>query len=449
MAKALTVLSVEKLRPDPARRVEVPDGLMPGLYLVIQPNGKKSWAARFRVAGKPKKLTLGTFPVLSLDDARQAARAALRDAQQGADPAAAKQQSKRAAREQAADDRDSFEAVARNFIDRYARPKNRSWLVQARHLGLVADPAKPDSAEDPKTFIAKADGAAARWQGKRVQEITRRDVIEYLDAIVDRGAPVMANRVLAALRKLFGWAVQRDILASNPADGIKAPSAETRRDRVLTDDELRAVWIAADGLGYPFGPFVRMLILTGQRRDEVAAMGWREINAGEALWSLPASRAKNGRAHDVPLSSAALAVLDGLPKIAGDARLVFTTTGATSISGFSRIKTRIDKEALALLRKWAKEAGGDPDAVELPHWTLHDLRRTAATGMARLGIALPVIEKVLNHVSGSFGGIVGVYQRHGYADERRRALDAWGSFVEALEADEPKGNVSPLRRAAQ
>jgi integrase len=449
MAKVLTAASVEKLKSDPARRLEIADGLLPGFYLVIQPSGRKSWAARYRAGGKPRKLTLGSFPAMKLEEAREAARKAIRDAQAGADPAAQKQETKRAAKVAELAERDSFDAVARLFLVRYAKPKNRSWVEQARQLGLVADPTKPDGREDPNTFKHRPGGAAEAWEGRRIQDITRRDVIELLDGIADRGMPIMANRVLAVLRKLFGWAVERDIITANPADKIKAPGAETRRERTLSDEELRAVWIAAEGIGYPFGPFVQMLILSGQRRDEVAGMSWREIDGKAALWTLPASRTKNGRAHDVPLAASAVALLNGQPRIAGDGRLVFSTTGETAISGFSRAKTRLDKDALALLRQWAKERGEDAEAVELPHWTLHDLRRTAATGMARLGIDLPVIEKVLNHVSGSFAGIVGVYQRHSFADEKRRALETWASFVSALVTGEDGGNVVPMRRAAE
>ncbi|HWJ72932.1 MAG TPA: integrase arm-type DNA-binding domain-containing protein [Kaistia sp.] len=448
MAKALTAASVEKLKPDPERRLEIPDALVPGLYLVIQPSGKKSWAARFRVNGKPKKLTLGGFPALELDQARDAARTAFLAAQRGSDPAAEKQAKKRAAREHAADDRDAYITIARQFIERHAKPNNRSWLKSANALGLRPDPGKPADRENPSTFIAMTGGAAERWHGKRVQEITRRDVIELLDVIVDRGAGVMANRTLAALKTLFAWSIGRDVLAASPAAGLKAPTAETHRDRALSDGELKAVWHAAESIGWPFGSAVQALILTGQRREEVGAMSWREIDAARTTWTIPRARAKNDSEHAVPISPALAALLDRLPRVAGEAKLIFTTNGSTSISGWSKAKAAIDEKALELLKKWAVERDEDPAEITFADWRLHDIRRTVATGLAKLRVDLPVIEKILNHVSGSFGGIVSVYQKHSFADEKRAALDAWGNFVTGLVTGGPASNVTPLRKAA-
>ena len=190
------------------------------------------------------------------------------------------------------------------------------------------------------------------------------------------------------------------------------------------------MWLAAAALGWPFGPLVQLLILTGQRLGEVAEMTWGEIDLAGKMWTLPKERCKNGRAHQVPLSPQALAILESLPRVDSERGLVFTTNGKTPISGFSKARARL---GAAL-----------PDA---PHWTFHDLRRSAATGMAALGVAIPVVERVLNHVSGSFGGIVGVYQRHGYFDERRDALDRWARHVEALASVEAD-NVVPLRPLA-
>lgn len=429
MAKALTAASVEKLLPDPAKRLEVPDGLLAGLYLVVQPTGKKSWAVRYRAGGSPRKLTLGPYPALDLSAAREAAREALRSAQVGSDPAQEKQVARREAKERGEGERDSFPSVARLFIERHAKPNNRRWKEAARILGLVPDAAKPEGADKPATFVVAPKSIAARWERRRVQDITRRDVIDLLDDMVAAGKPIAANRALATLRKMFNWAAGRDILSSSPAAGVKAPAAETARDRILSDAELRALWIACDGLGWPMGRFVQMLILTGQRREEVAGMTRREVSVPKALWTIPRDRAKNDIAHDVPLSPQSLALLEGLPKIAGKGEFVFTTTGNTPVSGFAKMKLRLDAKMLEIMKNEAKAAGDDPERVTLPPWRMHDIRRTVASGMARLGINLPVIEKVLNHTSGSFGGIVGVYQRHHFADEKRHALDVWGKHV--------------------
>ena len=414
MSKGLTVKGIESQKPGSARR-EVPDGLLAGLYLVVQPSGARSWAVRYRAAGVPRKLTLGPYPAIDLGNARELARKALVAVAEGRDPG----EEKKAARQAPAKrERDLFEVVAGQFIERYAKANTResTWRETERLIDKNVLPV---------------------WKGRAVQSITRRDVIDLLDRVVDRGAAVAANRVLAVVRRLFGWTVERGILELSPCAGVKAPTAERSRDRVLNDDELRRVWRATDVDGWPFGPLVQLLILTGQRRDEVANIRWSELDLEKRLWTLPKERSKNDTAHEVPLSDAALSVIGKLKKIAGKPGFLFTTTGETPVSGFSRAKHRLDALVLSGLRG---ETVGPT-----PHWTLHDLRRTAASGMAKLGINLPVIEKVLNHTSGSFAGIVGVYQRHTFADEKRKALETWGRFVETVVRDEPSDNVVALR----
>jgi integrase len=222
---------------------------------------------------------------------------------------------------------------------------------------------------------------------------------------------------------MFNWAVARDIIASSPTAGIKPPSPERSRDRTLSDAELRLVWEAASTIGYPFGILVQLLIVTGQRRGEVAGMKWDEVDLTGRIWTLPRERVKNNQMHVVPLSKAAAAIVEAAPRIEGP--FVLTTTGATHAAGYAKGKQRLD----ALL------------PADMPAWRLHDLRRSVASGMARLGINLPVIEKVLNHSSGSFAGIVGVYQRHDFAEEKCRALEAWGKHVMRIVADHPVANI--------
>jgi integrase len=265
-----------------------------------------------------------------------------------------------------------------------------------------------------------------KWRGRRLSEIKRADIHNLLDRIADRPAPVVAKKTFAALLGMGNWAVERGIVDVNPFAGIKAPAAPRPRDRVLNDAELAALWAAAEALGYPFGPLVQLLILTGQRLREVANASWSEIDLAGKTWTLPQQRSKNAKAHMVALSPQALAILESLPRIAGERGFVLTTNGRSPVSGFSKARARL---GAAL-----------PGA---PHWTFHDLRRSMATGLAALGVSIPVIEKVLHHVSGSFSGIVGVYQRHGYLDEQRSALALWGRHVEALAAGEAS-NVIPL-----
>ena len=250
----------------------------------------------------------------------------------GRDPQGEKAAAKEATREAVRAKRDSVEAVVAEFIEKHVRRSN-----------------KPSTAQEYVRLLNKE--IVVRWGGRRLSDISRRDVNMLLDDIVDRGAPIAANRVLAILRKFCRWAVSREIISQSPCDGVMARSAETPRDRVLDDHELRLIWKAADTLGWPFGPIVRLLLLTGARRGEVVGMRWEEVDLEKKLWSLPAARVKNKRAHALPLSSAAIDILKGLPRIENDAGLVFparidrrTNRGKSvvPVSGFSRAKLRLD-----------------------------------------------------------------------------------------------------------
>jgi integrase len=407
MAKKLTALKVEQAKSR-SIRTEMPDGGCAGLYLVIQPNGKRSWAIRYRrkADGKPRKITLSGS--LSLAAARAKSTDLLEQAAKGADPAATIQIEKQAARARAVGEDDTFGVVVRKFILRDQRPKNRTWSETARLLGVRLG-------SDGKLEAIRG-GLADRWGGRKFKEIQKRDVLEELDAIVDRGAEIMANRTLAAIRRLGNWAMTRDIISVSPCANVEPPADETKRDRILTDKEIRQLWKACDTIGQPFGPAIKLLLLTGQRRGEVGEMTEGEIDRAKRLWTIPARRAKNDVIHDVPLSDEAIAVLDGVKRIKSEEGFIFTTTGDAPVSGWSRIKTELDR---------LMESTGS-------RWTLHDIRRTVATGMQRIGIRMEVAEKVLNHTSGSFGGIVGVYQRHDFAKEKRAALDVWAREVERL-----------------
>jgi integrase len=212
---------------------------------------------------------------------------------------------------------------------------------------------------------------------------------------------------------------------------------------VLSDEELRLVWLAAEALGFPFGPIFQLLILTGQRRGEVAGMTRGELDLVSAMWVIPPERAKNGLRHSVPLAPPAIAILKAQPRFdraKGEADWVFSP-GASAPSGFSRARRRLDAAMLELL------GAADAEAEPLPTWVVHDIRRSVASGMARLGIDLPVIERCLNHISGSFGGIVGVYQRHSYAEEMRAAEERWGRHVEVLlSGPDALSNVVELKK---
>jgi len=291
---------------------------------------------------------------------------------------------------------DLVEVVAKQFVSHYAK----------RQL-------KASTARDVERILDKE--IVDLWRGRRLSMISRADVHGLLDDIVDRGSPISANRTRSWAHRMGSWAIERGLIDANPFAGIKAPAAETPRDRVLSDDELKAVWQAADALEPVYAGLIKLLILTGQRRCEVSELGWQEIDLDARLWTLPAARAKNSIEHSIPLPDAAVEILKARQRIAGS-DLVFTLTGRNPIRGTQTVKRRID----ALM---------PPD---IQPWVLHDIRRTVASGMARLGVNLPVIEKLLNHVSGSFAGIVGVYQRHSFADEKRAAMTEWSRHVEQL-----------------
>ncbi len=406
MAQVLTVKSIDAHAAGQSRQ-ELPDALLPGLYLVVQPSGMKSWALRYRLHGRPSKFTLGPYPAIGLAKARDLGRAALEGVAAGVDPAAGRRAQKVAMEQGGGND---FKSVAARFIERYAKQNTReaTWKEYERLLDVNIVP---------------------RWRSKPIEAITSADVVALLDGIVDSGTAVLANRILAVIRRLFNWTVERGLLDRSPCEKIKAPAAEVSRDRVLADAEIRLIWQACDSQGWPFGPFVKLLLLTGQRRNEVAQATWAEIDIAGRLWTIPKERTKNGIAQDVQLSAAALEILNGLPRItakAGDKLpgFVFTTSGKSPIAGYSKAKTQID---LVVSRICEEQSIDAPE-----RWTFHDLRRTIASGMARLGISVVVVEKILNHSGGTLGGVTGVYQRHTFAEERRRALETWATFVEGL-----------------
>jgi integrase len=426
LARVLTAAAVRALRPAEDRR-EIPDGGIRGLRLLIQPSGARSWIMRFRRPdGRSAKLTLGTVndaelggePVigghLTLAAARRLAAEVHRQRALGRDPAADYVNEKRA---RADARRKTFDGAALAFIEEHARPKTRRWRETAALLGFNAE------------LDIVACGLAQRWRKRPIAEITAHDIYSTVAACRNSSR---ARHLYSALSTMFGWLLERRVIEKNPCDGVARPEAPNARDRVLSDDELRWFWGACARIDEPFGPMFRLLLLTGARLREVAEMTHRELS--DSTWTIPATRTKNGREHKVPLQPAALDIIAGVRRIAGKPGYVFTTNGRTPVSGFSVAKKRLDREMAVLAKQ---------DGAELKAWRLHDLRRTAATGMARAGADLHVIERALNHVSGSFGGIVGVYQRHKYEAEVKAALEAWGRFVTALAEGKTDNVVAP------
>jgi integrase len=371
-------------------------------------------------ARQQRRVAIGLHGPLTVEVARDAAADLYEAVRKGRDPA---DEQKKAARRVP----DTVEAVIDEFMVRYMAGKQRA-------QSYIGD-----------TRATFDNHVLPWWRGRDINSIKRRDVIELLDAIVDAGKPIAANRTLAAIRKLFNWALQRGIIEATPIALVEMPGAEHKRERALSADEVRTIWAAAGELGYPFGLFFRMALATGQRREEVAGMRWADVNESERIWTLPSEMTKAARAHVVPLSPLALELLAEAKEMADqllakpeNAKLrayVFTTRGDRPISGYSKAKLRLDKASATVCQ-----------AEELPllePWTIHDLRRTVGTGLGRLGVSRFIIARVLNHADRT---VTGIYDRHEYLEEKRHALEAWGRYLGNLTV--PSGaNVVSLRAA--
>lgn len=365
-------------------QAEHADDLVQGLRLRVGAGGKKAWIVRTRAGGKPVNKTLGAYPVLSVAGARQAALTFLRDLATGSSPKKHR----------------TFGQLVDHWIEHVAKPNNRSWAFQKRRLQIYALPT---------------------WGSRSIDTITRGEIRDLVEAIE---GDVLPNRVLTLLRTLFRYAVSRDWIEASPAEAISKPKVERSRDRVLSMDEIARIYVGSTLLGYPFGGFIKMLLLTGQRRTEVAAMRWDELNLEEGTWTIPAANSKSNRAHLVPLSSAALVALRTAPHLGDN---VWTNDGKSHVSGFSKAKSRLDSFLAA--------PGPGVEA-----WVLHDLRRTVATHMVRLGVSETIVGRVLNH--SAQGVTAKVYALHSYAPEKRNAMDLWAAEVERhISAIGPAGTL--------
>jgi integrase len=407
----LTQRRIEALEcPAEKKDALVFDDEQAGLGVRVTASGGKLFLAQYSFAGSKRRIALGSCSAISLAAARDAVRAILGDVAKGRDPASDRREAAREARRKATHDALNLEALLEQWGTlRLADQRERYATEAVRALRYA--------------FAKQLKAPAA--------DLDRAAVVQVLDALTKKGKAAMASRTAAYGRACYQWATKRGSLAANPFQNLpQVPIA--KRERVLADGELRSIWIATADPG-SFNAIVRMLMLTGQRREEVTGMTWEEIAPDLSTWTIPASRAKNGVAHFVPLSTQAQAILRAAPRRAEDVdnadepELVFPGQRGP-FGGFGKSKAMLDE------RCGAKE------------WRLHDLRRTMATGLQRLGVRLEVTEAVLNHVSGSLAGIVGVYQRHDYAAEKRAALTAWGEHVGTIvEKREFVDNVRALR----
>ncbi len=398
MKRKLTTKFIDSLPPATGKRYEAHDTLIPGLHLRVSATGGKVWYLSTRVDRRNRRIKLGSYPALSLSDARERARDTLRDIEMGTF-----EKGDAGSPEPPAP---TLSEVIPQFIELHAKPRNRDW-------------------KGTESILTKF----AALNSTPIDQIKRADVVRALDAIVANGAPTRANRALAAIKKLMNWCIDRGIIETSPVAALKPPTKEVARERVLTDTELAASLSAATDEGFPFEQFVQLLILTGQRRGEVAGMRWSELDLDNGLWTLPAKRTKNASSHIVPLAPLAIDILKSVPRFL-DSDLVFTTNGKTPISGFGRLKERLDGAV----------------GLEAEDWRFHDLRRTMATNMAMMRVQPHIIEAILNHKSGIVSGVAAVYNRHAYLDEKREALERWAKHVEERVKEQSRSLLPEVRQ---
>ncbi|MFA4892695.1 tyrosine-type recombinase/integrase [Brevundimonas sp.] len=399
-AVGLTDAKIRGLQAPDAGRIEVADKVVSGLRIRVGTSGAKTFILRKRIGGRIANVTVGRFhdQRFTLTDARKKARTLLNDIEGGGDP---RGETRRMTGGGA--------GTIRALFDDYKRAKagKRSSSEVERIFNKYVLPEIGDRLAD---------------------SVSRAEVTRLIDGVAAGGSrptPVMARAVAAQLSAFYSWAMPRlHRLEVNPCRDAGKPDKPKARERVLSNGELKALWTVLEGEGLPWGPSVKLLVLTGQRRDEVFSADRAEFDLEAKLWTIPADRAKNGKAHLVPLSNAAVAILEAVPVIDGSAKLFPSRADPErGASGFSRALARITADMVKELTGDAKE----PAIID--HFTLHDLRRTMATGLQRLGVRLEVTEAALNHISGTRGGLAGVYQRHDFLDEKRHALDAWAAEV--------------------
>ena len=421
----ISVRAIEALQPASAP-VFLWDSEKAGFGVKVTPAGKKVFILQYRLGGRGSKTmryTIGPYGVWTVATAEKEAGRLLLLVGQGVDPGKEKQNSRRLA------EGTDFDKIADLYLKEQVMPhtpRSYDWVesVLRVHIRPV-------------------------FKGKALSHITEDDIRDLI-AGLPLAQTALRRNVFAALRPFFKWAkTEKRVIKSNPMADMDAPPTAASRDRVLDDAEMKLVWRAASVLPYPFGPYIRLLLALGQRRTELAMMDWKELNRDEGEWIIPGAKTKNGQTHVVPLSTLAVTELD---MIAGcDAwpkrGLVFTTTGKTGISGFSRAKRIIDAKIAELVASDAAEVSDDIHVFD--PWRFHDLRRSMATGMQRLRIPTEVIEACENRLAGgSKQGAARVYQRYAYADEKRAALEKWGDHL-TLVTTNNGSNVVPLALKAK
>ena len=408
-SKFMTEPGIAKMAKAPkGKRIERFDSGADGLALRITDRGAKTWCISYHFPDdqgqlKHHRYTIGPWPAIGLAQAREEARKVKAQAKAGFDPKVARAGDQTTARTKAqAEARSTFRVIAENYINRECSRLKRGREYEA----------------------AIRRELLPTWGARPIADLRRLHLIELTDALLDAGKPMAAYRVYEIAKRILNWAMERGEIEASPFAMMKPPAPKVMRDRVLKPDEIKPVWEAWGAMDYPYGPLSKLLLMTAQRLNEVAQMQWCEIDRDNALWAIAADRTKSGRETEVPLSSLALEILDDLPRFT-DGDYVFTTTGGRQpVSGFNRMKTRSDKLS------------------GVSGWRLHDLRRSARTGLAELGVPEIIAEMVLNHAPR--GTLTKIYNRHEYSAEKRNALERWALRLREITEPAPE-NVVKLK----
>lgn len=416
--RKLTDVTIRNLPAPPSGQIDFFDQLLPAFGIRVSNRGTRSYFVMTRISGhkRLRRMTLGRYPAMPLAQAREKARQILEAASMGADPFQALEADKIVQRKK----RDTFEDVTAEFVELYASRKLRPATIR----------------DYKRTF----DTVCASWKNVSIGDLKRRDVLLLIDRIEARKRLALADATHRYLSRFFNWCVERDYIETSPMAGIRRSHAVKPRDRVLDFQELAEIWSALEQLDYPFNPLLKVLFLTGQRRGEVAGMRWSELKDWETaspLWEIPGHRTKNHLTHLVPIIPAVKSIIASCPRMSD---YVFSTTGKTGASGFSKAKVRIN----ALINEARANRGL---SAAMPRWTFHDFRRAFSThAHETLSVEPHVVEAVLNHVSGTKAGVAGVYNRAAYLDGRRKALERWADQVHA-QCDSSRPGLD-LRQAA-
>jgi integrase len=422
----LTEFKIGRLAVEPGQRDRlVFDEEQRGLAVRVTKSGGRTYLAQYTLHGTKHRVPLGSCSGVSLAKARQAAAAVMGDVAKGKHPAAERKEAARAERAKKARDKLTLETLIATWERlhlSHRRPRYAAEATRALRHAFARYVERPAEDLDRAAVVRALDGLRRKRKGKNA------DGEGWV-----AGAGI-ARSTAAYGRALYSWAIKRGSLTDNPFGNLPNVEGVASRDRVLTDDELTAIWRAAEKAAFPYSAIVRLLILTGQRREEVAGMTWVEIRDDLSTWTIPGARTKNGTPHIVPLSAPAREIVRKLlPEDHKEAQ--------------RELAARQNASALILsgergaYRGWSKSKARLDEASGVADWRLHDVRRTLATGLQRLGVRLEVTEAVLNHVSGSRAGIVGVYQRHDWAAEKRAALEAWAQQVTSLNTGSTRANV--------